>query len=78
MKLLIEIEGPAADKPVVGEPGVIEQIDAFTKRLVASRSAIALTTVVVRRLDPDVVVVKADQLMRLQKRANQNDAKRIQ
>lgn len=68
MKLLIEIEGPGADRPVPGEPGIIEQLEGYLRRLMAQRSHSAVTTITVRRLDPDVVPVKADQLARLQKK----------
>jgi hypothetical protein len=69
MKLLIEIEGPAADKPVAGEPDVVTQIWSFVRRLVEQRCRVVKASVNVHRLEHDDVLVKRDQLLRLQGKA---------
>jgi len=70
MKLLIEIEGPGADRPVPGEPEAITQIEAFTRKLMQERVRSALPVVTVHRIDDDMTIVKIEALLGLQKRSS--------
>jgi hypothetical protein len=69
MKLLLEIESPGLENGHAYEAELSKEIGAFVSRLVKSRTGVSPPRVTILSAGPDAVIVDANALLRLQRKA---------